>query len=75
MFSNRNQSKGAKDQCIHFEMCPLCYGCRNYSDYDIHCSHCKEHALANVCTNKKHKPHILAQMIKKQEIHLEGYND
>lgn len=67
---NKNSSRGAQIDCINFEMCPLCYGCRNYDSLDTNCAKCLENAKQNLCNTKTHKAHLVSKMITKQEIKL-----
>ena len=35
-----NDVRGARERCINFQSCPLCYGCRRYSSSDSDCQQC-----------------------------------
>lgn len=67
---NRNSARGAQVDCINFEMCPLCYGCRNANHLDKACSLCAEDSKNNLCNIKSHKAHLIAKMITKQQVNL-----
>lgn len=72
MLKNRNESKGAKDNCINFELCPLCYGCRNFNNSYLKCQKCKEDNENNICKTNKHKTKLVAKMIKKQCVEIKN---
>lgn len=67
---NRNSARGAQIDCINFEMCPLCYGCRNFNNLDKTCLICEEDSKNNLCNTKSHKAHLVGRMITKQKIEL-----
>lgn len=67
----RNSSLGAVKNCINFELCPFCYGCRNYSSSDLRCQECYEdNKKFNICNTEKHKGNLISKLIKKTNIKL-----
>lgn len=71
---NRNSSRGAQLECINFEMCPLCYGCRNCNPDLTCCQECLKDPKLNICNVKSHKTHLISRMVKKQTIDLSKYD-
>lgn len=68
----KNDSRGAKYNCINFQLCPFCYGCRNYREDDPDCKECKEeNAKYNICNTLKHKDAVINKMVIKQKISME----
>lgn len=63
---NRNSARGAQIDCINFEMCPLCYGCRNYHYGDPDCQKCLQNKKVNLCNTQKHPASLIHRMITKQ---------
>ena len=68
MVKNRNSARGAQINCINFEMCPLCYGCRNYHAQDPECQKCLKDKKNNLCNTKKHPVQLVHRMVTKQNI-------
>lgn len=68
---DRNDSRGARIQCINFEMCPVCYKCRNYNHLDNQCMKCEKDPKANLCDKKLHKEGPMAKLVTKQIIKLD----
>lgn len=72
-----NKVKGNIDKCINFQMCPICYGCRNH-DLRVHeCQECWEDGIRqgenrnyNVCNTKLHESWKVNQMTTKNIIKL-----
>lgn len=67
----KNSSWGAKNDCLNFELCPLCFGCRNAKKDDFACSNCYEDEKYNICNTSLHKPHLVSKMIIQQKVKLE----
>ena len=66
-----NNVRGNRIQCLNFDMCPLCYGCRAFNPRFIECHRCKEeNQKYNICNTTKHRPDLLAKMIKKERIEI-----
>lgn len=66
-----NSSLGAQKNCINFEPCPLCYGCRNYDSADIRCDECYEEKKQNICKTYVHTNKALGLMLRHRErIHI-----
>lgn len=61
---------GYIEQCLNFEACPLCYGCRNYDEGFMKCSACAVNAKQNICDTSRHKAKLVAQMIKTETIKI-----
>ena len=59
---------GAKNGCVNFNPCPLCYGCRNYDSRYLACDVCAMDAKKNICDTKKHTEEALLFMIHKDTI-------
>ena len=67
----KNDARGAQINCINFQLCPFCYGCRNYRSDDLECQICKtENAKKNICNVEKHKESLISKMIIKPKIEL-----
>lgn len=61
---------GARSRCPDFDPCPLCYGCRNYSDSYAKCVEtCQSHPR-DACNREKHTDKILAKMIRPAVIRI-----
>jgi len=67
---NRYDVWGVQHNCLNYEECPLCYGCRAYDSSYIKCQHCAENMKKNVCNKKKHTPKALTMMIQRPVIVL-----
>lgn len=66
-----NDVRGARERCINFQSCPLCYGCRRYSSSDSDCQQCLlENKKFNICNKDLHKDDIVAKMITKNNIKI-----
>ena len=66
-----NDVRGAREKCINFQSCPLCYGCRRYSSADPDCQQCLlENKKFNICNKDLHKDDIVAKMITKNNIEI-----
>lgn len=73
IMKNVNSTVGAQKNCINFEPCPLCYGCRNYNSADIRCDECFEDKKMNICRTDIHTISALNMMLKNKEIiHIIG---
>lgn len=62
--------EGYKSNCLNFQRCPLCFGCRRYSSIDPACVLCKENSKINICNKDLHKDGVTAHMITKNKIKL-----
>jgi hypothetical protein len=61
--------RGYKINCINFQKCPLCFGCRRYSSVDPECQKCmSEDKKLNICNTNLHKDEVTAKMITKNNI-------
>lgn len=79
-----NQVRGNKIGCINYQMCPLCYGCRNYNSNDPDCVICKQEGVDgtkrnfNVCDTNLHEAWKINNIITKNTItvneHIEFRN-
>lgn len=69
---NQNSSCGRKYNCINFQMCPLCYGCRRYNSTDPICQICIGDKKTNICNKELHRDEVTASMITKNNIKLEN---
>lgn len=74
-----NKQKSVKDvrgyqiNCVNFQKCPLCYGCRRYSSIDPECQIClSENKKYNICNTNLHRDEVTARMITKENILLPG---
>lgn len=68
MLKNRNDAYGIN--CINFELCPICYGCRNMDERDKDCLICKRKHPDNVCNRKKHKDYVIGKAVTKQSVEV-----
>lgn len=72
----RNKAKtiydtwGYKHNCVNYEPCVLCYGCRHYDPSYIKCEHCAKNFRKNICDTKKHTPKVLSMMVPRQKTEL-----
>ncbi len=65
----RQDVKGWQMDCINYEACPLCYGCRAYNPSHMKCvSKCGENHKMNVCNTQRHRADLVAKMITKERI-------
>lgn len=62
---------GWQIDCINFNPCPLCYGCRNYDESYVKCEKCAVDMSFNVCNRKLHTEKALAMMIPRKRIDLD----
>lgn len=70
---NPKDVRGMRVRCPRFEQCPLCYGCRAFDSHSLECAKCeRENRKLNICNREKHKPSILAKMIKREVIEVES---
>lgn len=67
---NQNSSLGAEMGCPSFSLCPLCYGCRNYTTSNVECELCIENKKFNICNTELHKTDKIPMFITKQNIKL-----
>ena len=72
-----NKVRGNVIQCVNFQMCPLCYGCRNYDSRLEECQECWEDGKRpgqnrnyNVCNTKLHESWKVNRMVCKNTIEL-----
>lgn len=72
-----NLVKGNKIQCINYQQCPICYGCRAYDSRDPECKVCWDEGIDgskrnfNVCNKKNHETWKLNKMITKLTVELD----
>jgi|GEM_PF-1478689 hypothetical protein len=65
--------RGSRINCVNFQKCPLCYGCRRYSSIDPECRICLlENKKQNICNVNLHRDEVTAKMITKGNILLQG---
>lgn len=59
--------RGDKVGCANFQKCPLCYGCRRFSDTDPECLICmNENRKMNICNTELHKEDVVARFITRE---------
>ena len=73
-----NQVRGNIIQCVSFQMCPLCYGCRNYDSRLEECQECWKDGIRpgekrnyNVCNTDLHESWKVNRMICKNTIKID----
>ena len=67
----RHDVKGWQIDCVNYEMCPLCYGCRAYNQSHVKCvNKCGDDQRANICNTQRHRADLVAKMITKESIVL-----
>ena len=73
-----NKVRGNIIQCVNFQMCPLCYGCRNYDSRLEECQECFEDGIRpgekrnyNVCNTDLHESWKVNRMICKNTIKID----
>lgn len=73
-----NKVRGNIIQCVNFQMCPLCYGCRNYDSRLEECQECWEDGIRpgekrnyNVCNTDLHESWKVNRMICKNTIEVD----
>ena len=73
-----NKVRGNIIQCVNFQMCPLCYGCRNYDSRLEECQECWEDGIRpgekriyNVCNTDLHESWKINRMIGKNTIEVD----
>ena len=65
----RHDVKGWQIDCVNYEMCPLCYGCRAYNPSHVKCvNKCGDDQRANICNTQRHRADLVAKMITKESI-------
>lgn len=66
-------TQGYKHNCVNYNPCPLCYGCRNYDASYAKCVNLcgSKNKKFNVCDRYKHRDDLLARMIKREVIDLD----
>lgn len=67
--------RGNKINCINFQMCPVCYGCRAYNSRDLECIECKSeddkrNKRYNLCNKELHEPWKINKLISKTKVNL-----
>ena len=74
-----NKVRGNIIQCINFQQCPMCYGCRNYDSRLEECRECWEDGIKpgqkrnyNVCNTDLHESWKVNRMICKNTIDIKG---
>ena len=74
-----NKVRGNIIQCINFQMCPLCYGCRNYDSRIPECVDCFEDGIRpdekrnyNICNTNLHESWKVNRMICKNTITVDN---
>ena len=66
-----NDARGARINCINFQQCPFCYGCRNYTSYDLECQIClQENKKINICKTDVHKADLISKMVQRNTVKL-----
>ena len=72
-----NKVRGNIIQCVNFQMCHLCYGCRNYDSRLEECQECFEDGKRpeqnrnyNVCNTKLHESWKVNRMVCKNTIEI-----
>lgn len=63
--------RGYQVNCINFQKCPLCYGCRRYSSIDPECQICLLNKKQNICNKDLHRDDLVSKMITKSVIMLD----
>ena len=73
-----NKVRGNIIQCVNFQMCPLCYGCRNYDSRLEECQECWKDGIRpsekrnyNVCNTDLHESWKVNRMICKNTIEVD----
>ena len=61
---------GNKINCIRFNQCPVCYGCRSYDSSNLECLKCIENKKFNICNKEIHNDKITADFITRNKIQL-----
>lgn len=69
MLNHRNEALGI--YCPNFQLCPICYGCRNMHPDDSACAKCKQQDPNNICNVRKHKPQTIGKFVTQQVVKLE----
>lgn len=64
----KNDARGAREMCINFDQCPMCYGCRNYNTRDIECEECENSRKINICKTDLHRPDLIHKMITRTKV-------
>lgn len=60
-----NTPLGAQKNCPDFDPCPLCFGCRNYTEYRLKCQECyQDDKKQNLCNRTLHTEKALSLMLK-----------
>jgi hypothetical protein len=66
-----NSALGAEKHCPNFDPCPLCFGCRNYTEKAVRCDKCAEdNYKKNICNTERHTEKALGMMIRQTELKL-----
>lgn len=70
-FKTQMDTEGYKHDCINYDPCPLCYGCRNYGIYPFSCDEiCGSNHKKNICKIELHTPKNIAKMVRRQQIKI-----
>lgn len=68
MKTKKDRVKGYITDCLNYDPCPLCYGCRNYGVLNKCENHCGDDLKTNACLNKKlHNETNFAKMIHRPQ--------
>ena len=62
--------RGVMIGCSNFSMCPICYGCRNYSTHDISCEECAKNKKKNICNTDLHRADLIEKLICKDVVEI-----
>lgn len=60
--------RGYQIDCVNYQKCPLCYGCRRYSSIDPECQACLINKKQNICNKDLHRDDLISKMITKSII-------
>ena len=68
-YKTPKDTSGYRENCLQYNPCPLCYGCRNYGCYPFTCDDlCGRNKKINICKTQLHTPQNIAKMVRRNKI-------
>ena len=61
---------GYQHNCVNYDPCPLCYGCRAYDPSWHKCRHCEDDLKNNICNKQRHTVKLLNRMIGRRKLNV-----
>lgn len=63
---------GFANNCVNYQKCPLCFGCRRFNSIDPDCRFCEsQNKKQNICNTSLHRDEVTSKMITKTQIFID----